>query len=768
MSRDAAIEMAYKPIPAYIKHCRELGLGQKIGRNFYDPKIRNMHPWFARRPCSIARSTTLSSVLPDIVKNEDFSRAIGLTSKANVFLKEKYPPLLFYTDPDRDLINRLTSSLLGKKANEIIVCDPMAGGGTIPLESLRLGFKTIGIEYNPVAYLILKGTIEYPAKFGNELSQRVREESIKLITFAKEKLGRYYPRDCEGYIFARGIICPSCNGCFPLLHNTEIDRSTFLEIRFNKLNKTFKTLISKYPKELPYSEFKGKIECPYCGFTMTKQQAYETWTKNHVDLIHDLAKGKFDGEEILKTHILLVKQTHEGYKVPIDEDKTLYLESCKELANSFSALKKYLPMDEIPQENEVFSPLKKCGIKNWYELFNPRQLLALSTLIGYIQNLCESYTLTSPLKEAVLLYLAFGVSRIADYNSIITTWKKGTIRDAIGRYAQNRKMTYGEEYCEAIVPYRNIEWTFEAYPLKNGRTQGGICPIVDELCKRLEGLGSNIDIFQGDCRLLSQILTKNIDVINVDPPYFDQQIYSDISEYFWQILRLCLKPLIEKDVYFNIRTSGWSPNSSMVPREGEIIVRKSRNLDKSGAFSAKWYTYQMGAFFKECNKVLQDNGVLLTWFTHRSMDAWSSIVSSLYAGGFYVTKLWPFITELLTRLVRRRNGSAFNQTLVIVSRKRPKEKFDESKLKEHALNLMEGITRAISMVGATKREFNTFLYASAICSITIAEPPEGRDPIEYFYSDLLPRASKIAEELQPVLFDQFRPYCIDKTLEEFF
>jgi len=174
LSRDAGIEMAFKARPAYIKHCRELKIPERyIGRNFYDPKIRNLHPWFARRPCSVARAITLATVLPATTNDKSFMQAIGWDSKPNAFISEGYPPLLFYTDPNRALISQLFSKHLDKKADEIVVCDPMAGGGTIPFESLRLGFRSIAVEYNPVAYLILKGTLEYPSLYGENLQSRL-------------------------------------------------------------------------------------------------------------------------------------------------------------------------------------------------------------------------------------------------------------------------------------------------------------------------------------------------------------------------------------------------------------------------------------------------------------------------------------------------------------------------------------------------------------------------------------------------------------------
>jgi adenine-specific DNA methylase len=61
--------------------------------------------------------------------------------------------------------------LFGK---DIAVIDPMAGGGSIPLESARLGFRTLANEYNPVACTVLEATMDYPFRFGKELAQELQ------------------------------------------------------------------------------------------------------------------------------------------------------------------------------------------------------------------------------------------------------------------------------------------------------------------------------------------------------------------------------------------------------------------------------------------------------------------------------------------------------------------------------------------------------------------------------------------------------------------
>jgi len=748
ISRDAGIEMAYKSVPAYIKHARELGISGNIDRDFFDPKIRNLHPWFARRPCSVARSITLASILNDSVDNDVFMDILGWNMKKESYFQNKYPPLLFYTDPKKDFIANLLN-MEGKNLDEILVCDPMAGGGSIPFESLQLGFRTVAIDYNPVAYIILKCTIEYPARYGTELANRVKEESRKLISFIEENLGDFYPEDVEGYIFARGVRCPKCGGHIPLIHSSKITRKYYLGFHFNKENKRFTPYISKLKTEIPHIE-KEKVVCPYCGYAMKKYEAYKIWTERHTKILENLSERKIDEDEILSTHIVLVRQTKSGYNVANDRDFKVFLKACKQFSDLFTEIKQYLPMGEIPKDNEVFNPVKKLGIRYWYQLFNPRQLLSIAYIIRYINERTHAIDPTDHIGQASMLYLALGVSRVIDYNSIVTTWKEGTIRDTLGQYARNRKISYGEAYCEAIVPRRNLRWIFEVDV--NKKTQGGIVPVLYEVCKRLEGLGDKIKVLHGDARRLTSYINEKFDLINVDPPYFDTHIYSDISEYFWQVLRLSLKWLIDNRFIFNNKeTVEWNAHSQTVPRKGELIVRKSKNYAKGeNVFDEVWYAKQMLEFFKEAYNALKDDGLLVVWFTHRSLNAWKAIISALYGSNFYITKIWPVTTELLTRLVARKNNNVLDKTLIIVTRKKLETKID---MEEHAQKLSYEIANALKEIGTSSNELKTFLYAAIMGSITVE--PLKDDPINYCYTTLIPKSLEIADKIIPTIIAKF-------------
>ncbi|MCS7144611.1 MAG: hypothetical protein NZ879_06280 [Archaeoglobaceae archaeon] len=345
----------------------------------------------------------------------------------------------------------------------------MAGGGSIPLESLRLGFRTTAVDYSSVAYLILKATIEYPAKYGLRLLERVREEANNLITYIEKNLGHFYHGESEGYIFARGILCPKCSGLIPLIHNSELGGKYYIGFHFEKDDRSFTPYLSQFKTELKHIKV-GEISCPYCEYSVKKREAYKIWTKNHIKTLDDLIKGNRVSEEILKTHILLVRQVKGGYNLAEESDIKAFLDSCNYLSYNYNYIHEFLPIARIPDENEVFKPVKDCGIDYWYQLFNPRQLLSIGLIIKYINERIKLIEPSDEVGKASMLYLALGASRIIDYNSIITTWKRGTIRDTIGQYARNRSISYGEAYCEAIVPRRNIRWIFEVD--SNKKTRG--------------------------------------------------------------------------------------------------------------------------------------------------------------------------------------------------------------------------------------------------------------------------------------------------------
>lgn len=615
LSRDAAVEMSFKPRAAYYARCRELGL--KPPGRFYDPKIRSLHPWLARRPRSIARALNLSALLPENCADR-FLELLGFTrEKLLEAVGKGYPPLVSYTNPDTGLLREI----LGDSAS---VLDPMAGGGSIPLESLILGVRTIACEYNPVAFLILRATVEFPARYGVELYRRVREEALSLLSYAREKLSSLYDPRSNGYIVLRQVLLDG--RAVPLASTVPVSRGSYV-------------LVDESGARLVQG--RAVLNC--------RRELLPLWMHQHRQL---MSSG--DGSLLTVLHRLLVVQTEDGFRLADDRDQRLLEKAYEEYAR----LKPH-PLDvPLPADNEVFRELLPLG--KYVCLFNPRQALALGLIAGYVKKrVRELVEKEGEFGAAVGLYLALGVDRLADFNSAVTTWnsRQATVRDTVGSYYKFRKFRLESVYAEAIVPFRTLEWIFE--PNAVSETAGGICPVLRDLCERLEGRGDKVKIKMCSALELSKHLDEKVSVVNVDPPYYDQHVYSDFSEFFWVIMKTTLGESIH--VYFGENSvRNWTPESWRVPREDEVVGR---------SLSDKSFEVKLEKALVEMKKVLRDDGVLVLWFSHRRLEAWKAVVKALRRAGFTPTNVVPFVSEHPTRSTTKSGESGLTRVLILVARK---------------------------------------------------------------------------------------------------
>jgi adenine-specific DNA methylase len=647
------------------------------------PRINNIMYYPARRPPSAARAVTLASALeysPGVSK-EIFLKAIGLENARKLAHKSGALVTLYMADPDRELVKKL----LGRDPKEVTVVDPMAGGGSIPLEALRLGFKTIAGDYNPLAYLILRATIEFPAKYGKRLLKLLEQESRDLVKYTREVLGRFYGHDDRGYIFFVSAE-HECGGVVPLARHTLLSRREGLHVKpvFDKENKKPTFQISR---ESPAF---SPVICPYCGKSVSEKDIREKWVKEHISLIEDLLEGKIErAKEAPKVYTLAAVQLGRGrYRVGDDRDAQLLIEACEELARS--ALKEreegksimdYLPLAEIPEDNNVFRKLRSYGLKYWYQLFNPRQLLALYRLVKFVRARAESLSKQyGELGVATALYMALSIAKAFNYNNILTQWHSGSevIRDLAGsQYALGKSVDIGYDYVDANMLV-GLSWALEAEEEETEEseevetTRGGLLPVVRLLCNRLEGLWKEgLDaIYMWDARRLHDYLPeKSVDIINVDPPYYEQHDYAGITEFFWVIVQQALWPVLgELFPRDRVKIANWVPEDPKVPRGIEIRGEPPKEGSKSGP---QEFAKGFKEFLEAASKVLKDDGLLVVWYAYGKLGGWYELFNMLYEKGYGVTKTWQVWTEMRQRRIALEK-TAFFTSMVIVARPRVK------------------------------------------------------------------------------------------------
>jgi putative DNA methylase len=200
---------------------REVSEHSAREKNIRHGHISTLHIWWARRPLAASRTTALAALIPDSPdQREQLLSLIAQLAPWEVVSRNDAGGQ-HLLGRARELIRQAYSGRAPK------VLDPFAGGGSIPLEALRLGCETYVLDYNPVAVLILKAVLEFPQRYGQKLLEGVITWGIWVMEKARQELDCFYPADPDGsipvgYIWARTLPCqnPACGAEIPLMRQT--------------------------------------------------------------------------------------------------------------------------------------------------------------------------------------------------------------------------------------------------------------------------------------------------------------------------------------------------------------------------------------------------------------------------------------------------------------------------------------------------------------------------------------------------------------------
>ena len=168
--------------------------------------ISTFHLWWARRPLAASRATIFASLIPATNDEKKIKEKKKMITELSLWK------------------NSLNKTIMDKAKKQIFdynktipkVLDPFSGGGSIPLEALRLGCETYASDYNPVATLITKSTLETPfnqisltEKNENELKPQIKNPLILdvkkwskwVLEETKKEITLFFPNENGGGVF---------------------------------------------------------------------------------------------------------------------------------------------------------------------------------------------------------------------------------------------------------------------------------------------------------------------------------------------------------------------------------------------------------------------------------------------------------------------------------------------------------------------------------------------------------------------------------------
>ena len=660
------------------------------------PKLKTLHVWWARRPLVASAAAILASLMPgwspglasEFADYEELSApdtyrrwfldlcgiwgdpiaADGLLRAAKATgnsIPNPYTYRQAYKNSPNisnvGLLHRVLQHTWGQVPN---VCDPTAGGGSIPYEAVRYRLSGHANDLNPVAAAVLRASVEIPVRYGSGLIADLEPWGSILVERLQAKLGSYFPslpnEEVATYIFARTVACPRTGKTVPLVSDWALrrgDRAVAVRLI------TERTGITLSEPEFEIVEgAAARFDTKKAG-TWSRGKGVSPWDHLVIDSGYIKAEAQAGRMGEVLYAVAIRTANARGFRAPTDVD-------LQALAAAETELERLLPQwerdDVLP--NEMFPegndnrPIE-YGMSRWRSMFTCRQLLVHGTFVEEYRQLIPEMRAAvgaAARADAIAALIGMMLGKALNWNARMASWdvSRQKIRSVFDSHSFAFKSTFAEFEGGSELPTWTLSQLLDAY----SGIAGLLAPITDALMPATGELPpTSVTVTSENAGNLTSLADGSQSLVCIDPPYYDNVMYAELADYFY---------------VWHKRTLGqlWPElfADQLTNKHDEAVTNKARFTHagrRAAALADHDYTAKMAAIFAECHRVLAPEGVMTVMFTHKRADAWDSLGSALLQAGFEIRASWPVHTESEQSLHQARQN-AVKSTMFLSCRKR--------------------------------------------------------------------------------------------------
>ncbi len=703
-------------------------------KNVRHGHISTLHIWPARRPLAACRAALIATLLPDPGNDEERKllleriggkvvRRVEKKQQGNrtveVVKEETDGGILHWgreNEPDLAAFREEIRKAYGGRAPRVL--DPFAGGGAIPLEAMRLGCEATAVDINPVAWFILKCTLQYPQKLAGQVrrlpkfavesrefmegflagtgvkGKRQLEKNLEMVQQglfpppdvdlawhvrawgwwvlqkARADLERFYPvvdgKPTVAYLWARTVTCKNCRATVPLLKTRWLSKKDGNRVILAMEPNAGRTGVA----------FSVQRNVPAAGGNAAQKREHDkrigsgTMSRSGATcpccgIVMTTEDIRLEGQAgrlgVVNTCVVVEGRGSKEYRVPAAEEISAAAQAERELDAIFSGVPHGLPNESIPTGASRVgggSPftVPQYGITRWSQLFTGRQLAALGTFVKHIREGIKNLRGQDYPPEWVEA-VALGLCCLVSKLAD----KNSTLVEW-----QPHRFCIGHTFKRFALP---ISWDFAEVNVLSEST-GNAWATVEWIADVIAGhqaspTWASPKVVLGDAQ--GEHAREAYDAVVTDPPYYDAIPYSDLMDFFYLWHRRTVGDLAP-DFSSSFRHP-LAPKWDHGTARGELIDDASR-FGGDNAKSKAAYEEGMYGVFQACLNSLKPDGRLVLVFAHKHPDAWETLVSAIIRAGFVVDASWPIQTEMGAR-TRAIASAALSSSIWLVCKKRP-------------------------------------------------------------------------------------------------
>jgi len=552
-----------------------------------------------------------------------------------------------YVSAAQALTQSAHEALGGALGSKPLVVDSFAGGGSIPIEALRVGADAFASDINPVPVLLNKVVLQYIPKYGQRLANEVTKWGEWIKAESKAKLAGFYPNSPEGttpiaYLWARTIRCegPGCGAEVPLVRYLWLAKKSSRSIALQLIPRPeakrvdFRIIAKRdgrwvdqndHQSAIPEPNFDGTVKrgsatCPCCGYTTPVGQVRAQLMER---------RGGADDARLMCVVGLTPGAEGRVYRLPLQSDSDAINAAALELKNRMGAdsgAVSLVPDEPISLNERRRISVPIYGVARWSDMFSTRQLLSLTTLSRLVNEVGDRLDAEHDHEFAVAVQtcLALAVSKEADLTNSLCRWKPDAECPVNMMARQAIPMLW--DFTEAVA----ISQSSGSWSSMVERTVYAMVAAI----MPIEQVGQTVQ-----CSAAHHVLPEDsADAFVTDPPYYDAVPYAHLSDFFYVWLRRSLVK-VHDDLF----------REPVVAKDEEIVVDRPHELSTS-THDIAFYERELTKAFAEGRRIVRETGISTIVFASKTTASWEAILKAVIDAGWIVTGSWPIDTEMESRV----------------------------------------------------------------------------------------------------------------------
>lgn len=692
----AAIEEPLFPFE-YLSDIAELESWRKeVNRPIY-----HIHKWWAQRLGSVFRAILLAAFSP----------------------------------PDTDIF---ASFYQRRPPLKKVVFDPFMGSGTTIGEAIKLGFRTIGRDINPVSHFLVKNALsaQSRSKIVHEFEAMEADTAPALRHFYQTRVAEGlfaegFPAEVLYYFWVKVLSCPACGQDVDLFR-----RYIFSQHAYPKKNPSCKSLCPACGAINTVNYDTEKATCSECQACFHPQEgpaqgqtAYCPKCGETFSIAKTVRAAKQLPRQRMYAKLVLLPNGVKEYHRIMPDDLALFDEAQRRLRCRKDAYP-IAPIEPGYNTNQALG----YGYTHWHLMFNARQLLCLSILAHRIRRIEE-------VRTRELFACLF--SGCLEFNNMFASFKgegTGAVRHMFSHHILKPERTpleanlwgtpkssgsFSTLFRSRILRALDYQASpFEIRPVKtNGRVGGekihGLSqPIGEEIATcYAEFANGNRTYLSCGSSSKTDLPDKSVDAIVTDPPFFDNVHYSQLADFFhvWQ--------------RYMLGADGTRSRES-TRSDGEVQQEDAERFQK-----------RLGEVWRECCRVLRDEGLLIFTYHHSKSEGWRCVLQALAYAEFAIVAVHPIKAEMSVATPKSQAKDPIDYDIIIVCRKRGNNRSRlplefESVLKQATTAALEQTVRLRACKRMISRNDARIILMSQVLLHLSNQPVLSQDPIREYQTEI--------------------------------